>query len=75
MIKMSLLRRFSCGGNIGAEVIFEEWNTEIQRTYCIRIRTRGGIYYEIWPEPKEVPEGALYIPTRVLIRTLYHSYE
>ena len=20
--------------------------------YCIRIRTRGGIYGEIWPEPK-----------------------
>ena len=57
MIKMSLLRRFSCGGNIGAEVIFEEWNTEIQRTYCIRIRTRGGIYYEIWPEG--LPEGGV----------------
>ena len=25
---------------------------------CIRIRTRGGIYDEIWPEPKGVPEGA-----------------
>ena len=25
--------------------------------YCICIRTREGISYEIWPEPKEVPEG------------------
>ena len=26
--------------------------------YCIRIRRRRGIYGEIWPEPKGVPEGA-----------------
>ena len=26
--------------------------------YCICIRRRGGIYGEIWPEPKGVPEGA-----------------
>ena len=46
--------------------------------YCIRIRTRGGIYDEIWPE-KGTPEGSghvsSYIPTWVLIRTLSHSYQ
>ena len=25
---------------------------------CIHIRTRGGIYGKIWPEPKGLPEGA-----------------
>ena len=24
---------------------------------CIRIRTRGGIYGKIWPEPEGLPEG------------------
>ena len=26
--------------------------------YCIHIRTRRGIYGEIWPQPEGVPEGA-----------------
>ena len=26
--------------------------------YCIRIRTRGGIYGKIWPEPEGLPKGA-----------------
>ena len=30
-------------------------DTEIS---CIRIRTRGGIYGKIWPEPEGLPEGA-----------------
>ena len=25
--------------------------------YCIRIRTRGGIYGKIWPEPEGLPAG------------------
>ena len=29
-----------------------------EKVYCIRIRRRGGIYGEIWPEPRGVPEGA-----------------
>ena len=35
--------------------------------YCIRIRTRGGIYGKIWPEPEGLPLGSglilPYIPT------------
>ena len=35
--------------------------------YCIRIRTRGGIYGQIWPEPEGNPSGSglilQYIPT------------
>ena len=35
--------------------------------YCICIRTRGGMYGKIWPEPKGNPEGSglilPYIPT------------
>ena len=27
-------------------------------SYCIRIRTRGGIYGKIWPEPEGNPEGS-----------------
>ena len=30
----------------------------LTKQYCICIRTRRGISYEIWPKPKEVPEGA-----------------
>ena len=29
-----------------------------QLTDCIRIRTRGGIYGKIWPEPEGLPESA-----------------
>ena len=35
---------------------------ETMRCSCIRIRTRGGIYGQIYP----------YIPSGVLIQTLYH---
>ena len=45
----ALPRQRQCGQCIS---IFE------QVLYCICIRTRGGISYEIQPEPKEVPEGA-----------------
>ena len=45
--------------------------------YCIRIRTRGGIYGKIWPKHEGNPEGSglilRYIPTWVLNRTLSHS--
>ena len=45
--------------------------------YFIRIRTRQGIYGEIWPEPKGVPEGSghisPYIPRLVLIRIQYNT--
>ena len=57
----------------------------IIRVYCIRIRTRGGIYGQIYPSawrssqgwsPRELlkAEGYIwsYIPSRFLIRTLYH---
>ena len=27
------------------------------REYCIRIRTRGGIYGKIWPEPEGLPDN------------------
>ena len=27
--------------------------------FCIRIRTRGGIYGKIWPEPEGLPKGAV----------------
>ena len=27
------------------------------QTHCIRIRTRGGMYGKIWPEPEGLPEG------------------
>ena len=47
--------------------------TDDKEIFCICIRTRGGIYGEIWPG---TPEGSghilPYIPSRVLIRTLYH---
>ena len=32
--------------------------TDDKEIFCICIRTRGGIYGEIWPEPKGVPKGA-----------------
>ena len=34
----------------------ENWRHTIE--YCICIRRRGGIYGEIWPEPKGVSQGA-----------------
>ena len=40
--------------------------------YCTRIRRRRGIYDEIWSEPKGSGPILPYIPSRVLIRTLYH---
>ena len=36
---------------------FLHFHTFLLTIYCIRIRTRGGIYDEIWTEPKGVPEG------------------
>ena len=44
----------------------KKWGEHIKGFHCIRIRTRGGIYYEIWPEPKEVPEGAARVNFRGL---------
>ena len=43
------------------------------RKYCIHIRTRGGIYGKIWPEPEGFPEGSdnisSYTPTQVTIQS------
>ena len=38
-------------------------------TYCIHIRTRGGIYGQIYPFQRYIWP---YIPSRVLIRIVYH---
>ena len=61
------------------------WRTEYCTEYCIRIRTREGIYGQIYPlawrssrgqNPRELlkAKGYIwpYIPSWVLIRTLYH---
>ena len=42
------------------EVVLQELNLRIpsfRSMYCIRIRTRGGIYGQIYPLPEGVPEG------------------
>ena len=68
--------------------LLQEFNFNIpsfRMIYCIRIRTRGGIYGQIYPSvwrsswgqsPRELlkTEGYIWpcIPSRVLIRTLYN---
>ena len=37
------------------------------KVYCICIRTRGGIYGKIWPEPEGNPEGSDHILSYLIL--------
>ena len=39
--------------------------------YCIRFKTRGGIYGKIWPEPEGFPKGEDWVKTVVIVMIEY----
>ena len=59
-LELGILKCRAWSWNIGFYILelgildYRAWSWQ----YCIRIRRRWGIYGEIWPEPKGVPEGA-----------------
>ena len=74
ILNQIIRKTLSISKNDTSSIVFPGWAILDELTFrialaaCICIRTRGGISYEIWPVSYD-------ILTRVLIQTLYHSYE